>query len=112
MSTEDTQREPPECCPHCGCPDLFVRKDFPQRLGLALVAGAALAFLVLAAIPQTFYIGVWVLVGVTLIDAMLYLLVPKVATCYRCRADLRGYPLNPRLEGFELSIAEKYRGQP
>ena len=100
---------PLDACPECGCRDLFIRKDFPQKLGLMLVAGAALSFLVLAAVPGRFYIGVWILVAVTVIDALLYLVVPKITTCYRCRADFRGQPLNPRHEGFELAVAEKYR---
>ena len=96
-------------CPACGCTDLFLRTDFPQKLGLGLVVGAAVAFLVLAAFPRTFYIGVWVLVGVTLVDAVLYFVVPTITTCYRCRADYRGRAINPAHEGFELAVAEKYR---
>ena len=43
------------------------------------------------------------------IDALLYLFVPKITVCYRCRAEYRHLPINPRHEGFELAIAEKYR---
>src|SRR5690349_8716319 len=95
-------------CPACGCEELFLRKDFPQKLGLGLVVGAAVAFLVLAAVPGTFYIGVWVLVGVTVVDGLLYFLVPTITTCYQCRADYRGRPINPAHGGFELAVAEKY----
>jgi hypothetical protein len=56
-----------------------------------------------------FYIGVWVLVGVTLLDAALYFLVPTITTCYRCRTDFRGRPINPKHHAYELSIGEKYR---
>ena len=96
-------------CPRCGCRDLFVRKDFPQKTGLAVVVVAGLAFLVLAARRDTFYLGVWVLLAAVLVDAVLYLLVPRVTTCYRCRADFRGVPLNPAHGPFELAVAEKYR---
>src|SRR3712207_4431102 len=96
-------------CPECGCRDLFVRKDFPQKLGLAVVALAAVAFLVLAARPATFYLGVWVLVAATLADALLFSFVPKITVCYRCRAEFRGVPVNPEHGGFELATAEKYR---
>jgi hypothetical protein len=95
-------------CPACGCDELFLRKDFPQKLGLSLVIGAAVAFLAFAAFPGTFYIGVWVLVVVTAIDAGLYFLVPTITTCYRCRADFRGRPINPKHEGYELAVGEKY----
>ena len=96
-------------CPNCGCRDLFVRKDFPQKLGLAVVVAAAVAFIALAAQPHTFYLGVYVLLGAAVIDALLYFFVPKVTTCYRCLADFRGVPPNPEHHTFELTIAEKYR---
>jgi hypothetical protein len=96
-------------CPQCGCHDLFIRKDFPQKIGLAIVAAAAIAFLALAAKRETFYLGVWVLVIAAAIDAVLYALVPKVTVCYRCRAEFRDRPINPEHEGFELALGEKYR---
>jgi hypothetical protein len=96
-------------CPRCGCRDLFVRKDFPQKTGLALVTVAALAFLILAASRGTFYLGVWVLVAAAAVDAVLYLVVGKVTVCYRCQVVLRGVPLNPAHGPFELAVAEKYR---
>jgi hypothetical protein len=96
-------------CPACGCRDLFVRKDFPQRLGLGIVVVAAVAFLVLAANRATFYIGALVLVAAAGLDAVLYLMVRKITVCYRCGAEFRRAPLNPRHEGFELAVAEKYR---
>src|SRR3712207_3360011 len=99
-------------CPACGCRDLFVRKDFPQRLGLAVVVGAALTFLVLAARPATFYIGVWVLVSAVVLDALVSLFVGRVTVCYRCRGEFRDVPLNPAHAGFDPATAEKYRSAP
>lgn len=101
--------EPLTACPACGCRDLFVRKDFPQRVGLAVVVVAGIAFLVLAARPTTFFIGVWVLVASVAVDAVLFFFVRKVTVCYRCRGEFRGVPLNPRHGPFELAVAEKYR---
>ena len=101
--------QPLNLCPQCNCEDLFIRKDFPQKLGLFIVAGAGIGFLVLAANPHRVYLGVWLLVAAVVIDALLYLIVPKITVCYRCRAEFRGVPLNPRHEGFELATAEKYR---
>ena len=100
---------PLTACPKCGCRDLFIRKDFPQKTGLAVVVMAGLAFLVLAAWRETFYLGVWVLLAAAAVDALLYAFVPKVTTCYRCRGDFRGVPLNPDHGPFELAVAEKYR---
>jgi hypothetical protein len=99
-------------CPKCGCRDLFVRKDFPQKLGLAIVAAAAVAFVVLSVRRTTMYIGVLVLLAAFMVDVVLYLFVPKVTVCYRCRAEFRGVPVNPEHEGFELAVGEKYRTPP
>ena len=101
--------EPLNLCPKCGCRDLFIRKDFPQKTGLLVVVVAALAFLALAANRGTFYLGVWVLVAAAAVDALLYAFVPKITVCYRCRAEFRGVPLNPAHGPFELAVAEKYR---
>jgi ABC-type dipeptide/oligopeptide/nickel transport system permease component len=101
-----------EQCPKCGCRDLFVRKDFPQRLGLAIVFVAGIAFLVLAARRNQFYLGAIVLIVALLIDALGYFLVGLVTVCYRCRGEFRDVPINPAHGPFELSIAEKYRGAP
>lgn len=100
-----------EACPRCGCRDLFVRKDFPQRLGLAIVVVAGVAFLVLAAWRELFHLGVAVLLAAVALDALLYLLVPKMTVCYRCRAEFRDVPVNPQHGGFELAVGEKYRQQ-
>ena len=104
--------DPLTSCPACGCRDLFVRKDFPQKLGLGIVVLAGGGFLVLAARPATFYLGVWVLVAATAVDALLYLFVRRVTVCYQCRRTFRGVPLNPQHGGFELAVAEKYRSAP
>jgi uncharacterized protein (DUF983 family) len=98
-----------DTCPNCGCRDLFVRKDFPQKIGLMIVAVAALAFLILAAWRSSFYLGLAVLILATVIDAILYFVVPKITVCYRCRAEFRDLPINPKHEGFELATGEKYR---
>lgn len=96
-------------CPKCGCKDLFVRKDFPQRWGLAIVVLAVAGFAVLAARRQTFYLGAALLVLAAAVDAVLYWFVPRITVCYRCRAEYRDHPVNPEHGGFELAVAEKYR---
>ena len=96
-------------CPKCGCRDLFIRKDFPQKLGLSIVIVAAVSFLALATSRQHFYLGVYVLIAAAIIDAALYWFVPKITVCYKCRAEFRDVPVNPQHEGFELAVGEKYR---
>jgi hypothetical protein len=111
MTSDRAQPEPLTVCPQCGCRDLFVRKDFPQKLGLTIVIVAAVAFLVLAAWRQLFYLGVMILLAAAVVDAVLYLLVPKITVCYRCRGEFRDVPVNPEHEGFELPVGEKYRAR-
>jgi len=102
-------KPPLTVCPSCGCRDLFIRKDFSQKLGLAIVAVAAVAFLVLAAWRNTFYLGVWILLAAAAIDLVMYFFVPKITVCYKCRAEFRDVPINPEHHGFELAVGEKYR---
>ena len=109
MLLKETHAQTLSACPNCGCRDLFVRKDFPQKLGLAIVVVAAVAFLVLAASRQHFHLGVIVLVAAAVIDALLYAFVGKMTVCYKCRGEFRDAPINPEHEGFELAVAEKYR---
>jgi hypothetical protein len=95
-------------CPRCHCRDLFVRKNFPQKIGLGIVAVAGVAFLILAANPTTFHLGVYILLIPVVIDALLYFLVRKITVCYRCRSEFAG-PINPAHHGFKLPTGEKYR---
>lgn len=106
----DDPLKPPINCPACGCRDLFVRKDFPQKVGLAIVLIAGVAFIALAAARTYFYLGALVLLGAVLVDAIIYLFVGQVIVCYRCRAEIRDRPIDPSIGAFDLSTAEKYRG--
>ena len=90
---------------------MFVRKDFPQKLGLAIVIMAAGTFLILASSRRWFFLGAWVLVLAVVIDAVMYAFVPKLTVCYKCRAEFRDVPINPKHEGYELAIGEKYRSK-
>ncbi len=94
-------------CPACGCRDLFVRKDFPQKLGLAMVIIAAVVALALFATGN----GLWafaVLGAMAVIDACVYLLTGKLLVCYRCRSEFRDTPVSGH-ESYELATGEKYR---
>jgi cell division protein FtsW (lipid II flippase) len=88
---------------------MFIRKDFPQKLGLAIVIIAGGMFLILAASRRWFYVGAIVLVAAAAIDALMYAFVPKLTVCYKCRSEFRDVPLNPEHEGYELAVGEKYR---
>lgn len=117
-------------CPHCGqqiqigadavqsnrverclvCPstDLFVRKDFPQRVGVALVGigivGSSIAW---------YYTDVFWTFGIlfltALVDVLLYALVGDVLMCYRCEAEYRDVEKLESYEPFDLETHEKHR---
>lgn len=97
-------------CPLCAAADLYVRKDFPQAVGLAIVmAGFAAA------------IGFWyyekpswaylVLGASVLLDLALYRRLPDVVVCYRCSGQFRGPGANPgrRFRAYDLGTGERYR---
>jgi hypothetical protein len=97
-------------CLVCPSTDLFVRKDFPQRLGVAIVAlgilGSSIAWgysLVIA----TFAI----LFATALVDVILYLVVPDALMCYRCGAQYRLAPGMARHGAFSLETHERHRQQ-
>jgi hypothetical protein len=109
MTVTTDAPQPLSTCPRCGCREFFIRKDFPQKLGFAIVVVAGVAFLALAASRQRFYLGVLVLIAAVVVDLVLYAIVPKITVCYRCRTEFRDVPLNPEHEGYELAVGEKYR---
>jgi DNA-directed RNA polymerase subunit RPC12/RpoP len=95
-------------CLACHSPDLFVRKDFPQRLGVCLVV---LGFL-LSAVAWNYYRIGWafgILFVTAGIDVLLYLLVGEALVCYRCHAHYRGAAPDDRQGHFDLETHERYR---
>ena len=94
-------------CPACEGVEFFIRKDFPQRLGLAIVIIAGLTSLWLLGRNVIWAYGV--LIGAVVVDFLIYWFIPKVTVCYRCRAEFRDLQLNSSHGGFDLATAEKYR---
>lgn len=87
-------------CPGCRGEQLYVQRDFNQKVGLAIVVvGALLA-------PFTPYYAS--LVAAVLVDAALYAVLPEITVCYRCQAHFRGFARNPRHGAFDLHVAEQY----
>lgn len=95
------------CCPCCGGREFFVRKDFPQKIGLAIVIVAGLIGFGLMVSDRLGW-AVAVLGGVVALDSIVYLFVGRVTTCYRCRCEFRGAAVDPNHHGFDLATAEKY----
>jgi hypothetical protein len=97
-------------CVVCPSTDLFVRKDFPQRLGVAIVT---LGFVV-SCITWYNYLMYWTfaaLFATALIDVTLWFLVPNCLHCYRCDAQYRGLQGLEKHQGFNLETHERYRQQ-
>jgi hypothetical protein len=97
-------------CAWCGTRDLYLQKDFPHGLGLAIVV---VGFLVSSAfwyylMPLAAY---GVLIATAALDLVLYYKVPDVTICYRCLCQYRGAGANPRgrFAPFDLAIGERYR---
>lgn len=105
-------------CLVCPCEELFVRKDFPQRLGATIVlVGFALSFL--AMIYYRLYLAWGILFATAGVDLLLYLLMPNALACYRCQARYRsGFVAAGAAAGriksaghapFDLAVHERYR---
>jgi len=101
---------PLDACPVCGCSDLYVRKDFSQRLGLAIVAIGIVASSIAWGFHMI-YTTYGILFGTALIDVALYFLVGNVLQCYRCRAEFRQLADLSCHEPFHLETHERYRQQ-
>lgn len=99
-----------ERCLVCPSTELFVRKDFPQGLGLTIVivgmVGSTIAFYY-----QQIILTFAVLFVTALIDMVLYTIMGNLLQCYRCEAQYRGVAGADDGPEFDLAIHEKYRQQ-
>lgn len=97
-----------KACLVCSSPELFVRKSFPQRMGVGIVVigfvGSSIAW---------FYHHIFwsygILFATALIDIVLYLIMGNLLQCYRCHAQYRGLTLLDAHSGFDLETHERYR---
>jgi len=103
----DKQGRLSRCCV-CGCEELFVRKDFPQRFGLVMVVVAGLASIVLFYMRRIF-LAISVLAGLVVVDVILHLLVKRCVVCYRCRTEYRDLSVDRQFRPWDLATGEKYR---
>ena len=107
-----TATEPPRLtrCVVCPSTELFVRKNFPQRLGVGIVVVGFAASCVAWAYRELF-LTFGILFATAAIDVVLYFLVPECLTCYRCGARYTGPGITDRFGGFNLETHEKHRQQ-
>jgi DNA-directed RNA polymerase subunit RPC12/RpoP len=97
-------------CVVCPSRELFVRKDFPRRLGLSImIAGFAASCVTLYynQVIATYAI----LFGTVIIDAILYVAMGDVLECYRCHAEYRGAGGLSAHGPFHLETHERGRQQ-
>ena len=106
---EAIQAGEPCRCLVCGSADLFVRKDFPQRLGVAIVVFGCIASSV-AWYFYRVYLTFAVLFAIAGIDVLLYFMVGDSLSCYRCHAQYRGGS-STKHGPFDLTVHERYRQQ-
>lgn len=97
-------------CPWCATKDLYVQKDFPHGLGLAIVIGG----FALSTVFWYFYmpiLTIGVLLTTAALDLALFYWVGDVTICYRCLCQYRGPGTNPSgiFSSFDLGIGERYR---
>jgi hypothetical protein len=97
-------------CIVCPSTELFVRKDFSQSLGVAIVILGG----IVSSIFWFYRMPLWtygVLFATALIDVVLYVTVGNLLQCYRCQAQYRGIPGLENHEPFDLETHEKHRQQ-
>lgn len=97
-------------CPWCSTEDLYIQKDFPHGLGLAVVVSG----FAVSTVFWYFYLPVLafaVLLATAAMDVLLYYFVPDVTICYRCLSQIRGPGSVPegRFRPFDLEVGERYR---
>ena len=115
---EGTQPSRLQRCLVCPSLELFVRKDFPQRVGLAIVV-AGLAASCVAWANRELVITFGILFGTALLDVVLFFFMPNCLSCYRCGARYSGdgitaqlgdaHPGSRQFGGFDLETHEKHR---
>jgi hypothetical protein len=97
-------------CLVCPSTELYIRKDFSQPLGVAIVvAGCVVSSVFL--FYRMLYWSYAALFATALIDAVVYLLAGNLLHCYRCQAQYRGVPGLDNHGGFDLETHEKHRQQ-
>lgn len=89
-------------CGLCGGTEFYRQKDFNTKLGLWMIALMVAAALIL----NRWFIEI--LVGFAVLDTALYFGLGDIVVCYSCRAIYRGFPISPKVEGFDLKIHDRY----
>ena len=89
-------------CWICGCDRLYRQRDFNRKIGLGVVAVAALFSV------KTYGLS---LLAAAIIDGLLYWKLPEIALCYHCESIHRGFDLPSTIEAYDLATHERYEDQ-
>ena len=95
-------------CLVCPSVDLFVRKDFPQRLGVGLVLLGVVGSSISWGYGWTITTFA-ILFATALLDVVLYMIVPNALMCYRCGAQYRQVVGLDQHAAFDLEVHERHR---
>jgi hypothetical protein len=88
-----------DACAACGHDQLYFQKDFNRTTGITLVVIGAIF------VPWTYGLS---LLGVTILDYVVWRMVKDVIVCYRCQAVHRGWPANPAIQPFDLVVHDRH----
>lgn len=97
-------------CVICPSEELYVRKDFPQRLGILIVVISV----ILSSITwyyRMIYLTYGIFFAMAAIDFALWFIVGNLLQCYRCQTQYRGIVGLEKHGGFDLETHEKHRQQ-
>ncbi len=99
-----------EVCAFCGNHAFFLQKDFDQRLG-CLIMAASLGIALLVGWKAGWIWFTPVLLVSVVVDWVVATRIRPVTICYRCDAEYRDVPLNPKHKGYDPHVAERYAEQ-
>ncbi|MFT7642838.1 MAG: hypothetical protein ACI9G1_004597 [Pirellulaceae bacterium] len=97
-------------CLVCHGNELFIRKNFSQKLGVSIIAVGFIA----SSIAYYHYLIYWsfgILLASALVDLLLYTFVGNMLECYRCHTEYRNVPGLEKHEAFSLETHERFRQQ-
>jgi hypothetical protein len=97
-----------ECCWICGNEEFYVQKDFNRELGFTIVLVSGILVFLVMLLFQAIW-GILCLLGLALLDWIVYRMLADVTVCYLCQSIYRGFPESPRQRAFYLGYEEKYK---
>jgi hypothetical protein len=96
-----------EQCVFCANRSFFLQKDFDQRLG-CLIMAVSLALALFLGWKLGWIYFTPVLLATVLVDWVVAARIRPVTICYRCDAEYRDVPVNPRHKGYDPHLAERF----